>query len=192
MIRAIIFDCFGVLVADGWHPFKHRYFKDDPEKDDEASKLGDLSNNGSINYEQFLQQIGELAGLSARQVGREISQNAPNIELFEYIDSVKGKYKIGMLSNAASNWLDELFTPEQLDVFDGTVLSFDIGVNKPGKEAYIATAKKLGCRPEECVFIDDIQLYVEAAKAIGMHAIQYTNPKQTISDINSLISDVNN
>ncbi len=135
MIKAIIFDCFGVLTTDGWHPFKNKYFAQERLKFDEAGKINMMANDGQISYQQMLAQVSELAGISAAQLEQEVSSNVANEQLYEYIFELSKIYKIGMLSNAAGNWLDELFTSEQLQVFDATVLSCDIGVNKPEQGA---------------------------------------------------------
>ncbi len=193
MIKAIIFDVYGVLVTDGWHPFKFKYFKDDPEKDAEASRLNDLTNKGALGYQEFLQTVGELAGVKAREVQGELSKNAPNLQLFDYISTLKPTYKIGLLSNAAENRLDRLFTPGQYKQFDATVLSCDIAANKPEASAYSAIADKLGCELSECVFVDDIKRYVDGAIGVGMQAILYKFPEQVISDIRAVLAtDVNN
>jgi len=188
MIKAVIFDCFGVLVTDGWHPFKHRYFANDPEKNAEASRLNDLTNKGVLGYQEFLHMIGHLAGISSEQVKNKLSTNAPNEHLFELITELKTDYKIGLLSNAAENWLDELIGPENVELFDEIILSCDISANKPSKQAYEMTAQKLGCELSECLFIDDIKTYVEAAQSSGMKTIHYTTLEQTISDIKVLLS----
>ncbi len=192
MIKAIIFDCFGVLVTDGWHPFKNKYFDKEPDKNAEATKLNNMTNQGLITYQVFLQGVSELAGITANEVVQEISHNAPNLDLFDYIREVQLQFKIGILSNAAENWLDELFTPEQLKLIDATVLSCDISANKPDAEAYKAIASKIGCNISECLFVDDIYSYVEGAKKVGMQAIHYKDSDQAIAEIKALVAYMNN
>ena len=189
MIKAIIFDCFGVLTTDGWHPFKNKYFAHDSDKAKEATKLNGLANSGQIEFQQFLNQVGDLAGLSAQQVHYEISRNVANEKLFEYIKGLAVQYKIGMLSNAAQNWLGELFGPTRLEFFDGIVLSCDIGVNKPQKGAYEAIASKLNVRPEECIFVDDLTSYLHGAEAVGMTAIQYTDFDQFKTELEAVLKN---
>ncbi len=189
MIKAVIFDCFGVLVGDGWHPFKKRYFADEPEKDAEASRLNVLSNKGLLSYTDFLEGVGKLAGISAYQVMKELNQNPPNTQLFDYIRTLKPNYKIGMLSNAAENWLSTLVGKENEALFDAVVLSYDIGHNKPSPEAYQKAARALGVNVDECVFIDDIESYVVAAEHAGMKGVLYRTPEDTIADITAALED---
>ncbi len=62
--------------------------------------------------------------------------------------------------------------PEML-IFDDYVLSFELGMVKPEPAIYLEAARRAGCRPEECVFIDDMPENVEAAMKLGMAGILY-------------------
>ena len=62
--------------------------------------------------------------------------------------------------------------PEML-IFDDYVLSFELGMVKPEPAIYLEAARRAGCRPEECVFIDDMPENVEAAVKLGMAGIVY-------------------
>ncbi|HLZ15317.1 MAG TPA: HAD-IA family hydrolase, partial [Candidatus Saccharimonadales bacterium] len=156
MIRAIVFDCFGVLATDGWLPFKERYFGHDTQKFAAASDLGRAADAGLIDFDEFIGQVSALAQVTDLDARSQIEHNVPNDALFAYIrDALKPKYKIGMLSNAGADWLHELFTPEQVALFDAVALSYEIGVLKPAPRAYEVIAERLGVTPEACVFVDD-------------------------------------
>ncbi|MEO6109969.1 MAG: HAD-IA family hydrolase [Candidatus Saccharimonadales bacterium] len=176
MIKAIIFDCFGVLVSDGWLPFKRKYFGDTPALMEETTRLNHLVDAGALPYKDFIHSIAQLAHINTDEAHTQIENNPSNMPLFEYIQSeLAPHYTLGILSNAAENWLDELFTAEQLGIFTDYVLSFQIGVIKPQPEAYQAIATKLGVALDECIFIDDQPAYCEGAGAVGMKAIHYTD-----------------
>ncbi len=188
MIKAVIFDCFGVLTHDGWLPFRRKHFGDNPEKFNEATDLNKRSNAGFIEYGDFLQQIGVLAGMSAAEVRYEIEDNPTDAALFRYIRSeLKPNYKIGMLSNASDYHLDDIFTSEQVGLFDEVVLSYQVGTVKPDVAMYQAIANRLGVLPEECIFVDDQPWYVEAADQFGMHGVQFVDTETTIAKIGELL-----
>ena len=112
----------------------------------------------------------------------------PNEVLFDYIrDELKPNCKIGMLSNAGGNWLDDMFEPWQVALFDEIVLSYELGVVKPDPVMYETAAQRLGVLPEEAVFVDDIRRFVEAAKQYGMHGVHYREPGQVIAEIKGLL-----
>lgn len=188
MIKAVIFDCFGVLAHDGWLPFREAHFKDDPEKFDDATTLNKRSNAGLIDYDHFLEQIGQLAGVSAADARREIEDNPADTNLFSYIrTTLKPHYKIGLLSNASDYHLDDIFTAEQVGLFDEIVLSYQVGAVKPDPLIYQTIANKLGVLPEECIFIDDQPWYAEGASAIGMKGIRFVDAKTTIETLEELL-----
>ena len=64
-------------------------------------------------------------------------------------------------------------TYPELLVFDDYVLSFELGMVKPEPGIYIEAARRAACRPEECVFIDDMPENVEAAERLGMAGVIY-------------------
>ena len=191
MIKAVIFDCYGVLVTESYLAFKAKYFGDDQDKYDEAARLMDLNNEGRLEFSQFLVMIGEMAGLSGREVLHELDGNSPNVELFEYIRELKKDYKLGMLSNIGSGILKQLLTPQQIELFDELALSSEMGVIKPQREIYLQTADMFGLEPQECLFIDDRQGNVDGAIAAGMHAIHYRHFKQAKQEIDQLLNSNN-
>ncbi len=188
MIKAIVFDCFGVLTTDLWLDFRKNHFSHDAALDKQASILNRQSDLGKISYDDFIQQVAALAGISPSKTRLHIEGNVPNEQLFDYIRSeLRPKYKIGMLSNAASNWLDQIFTPEQIKLFDAIVLSYATGFIKPQPEIYQLTAKKLGLGPSECMLIDDREMQLEGARRTGMYTIQYKNFLQMKGELDAIL-----
>ncbi|HRF28961.1 MAG TPA: HAD-IA family hydrolase [Candidatus Saccharibacteria bacterium] len=117
-----------------------------------------------------------------------VSQHVPNTELLNFIrDELKPRYKIGFLSNVGDNLMDTLFTKEQQALFDDVVLSFEVGIAKPQPEIYELSAKNLGLDTTECVFVDDVQRYIDGAEVAGMEAILFTSTEQFKHDIAKLI-----
>lgn len=194
MIKAVIFDCFGVLTSDGWLPFKQEKFGADPDKFEEAGRINFLADSGKISKDQFVSQIAELAGVTAQEVVRASEANVANKPIFGLIRELrKSDYKIGMLSNVSGDWLDRLFTKEEVGLFDSLALSYDTGVAKPNRRAYEIICERVACDPQEAVFIDDQERYIEGAKLAGLHTILYKNMEQLESDLASIlkVSDSN-
>ena len=187
MIKAIIFDCFGVLTTDGWLPFKRRHFGDSPELHRRATDLNRQVDSGNIGYADFITGVAKLAGVSLVDAKRSIEDNVANKPLFGLIKSLKPQYKIGFLSNAGSNWVSELFSPEQASMFDAISVSSETGFVKPDRQAYLEIAEKLGVEAGECVFVDDQPRYCEAAKDAGMKAIEYRDFEQFKAELEAAL-----
>ncbi|MDQ3093631.1 MAG: HAD-IA family hydrolase [bacterium] len=190
MIKAIIFDCFGVLTTDAWLPFKTEKFGSNPEKFEEAGRLNALCDSGRISYEQFTQMIGELSGIPGEQVKKIISTNVPNTDLLDFIKvHLKPRFKLGLLSNAGANWLGELIGVENIKLFDAINLSSETGLIKPSPEAYTKILSELQAEePEEFLFIDDQERYCDAAKELGLKTIVHESNISTVEQINNLLA----
>lgn len=64
-------------------------------------------------------------------------------------------------------------------MFDDIVISGEVGLRKPEPEIFQLAARRLGLEPAECVFVDDLQLNVDGARAVGMTAILHTEYDET-------------
>lgn len=187
MIKAIIFDCFGVLSTEAWLPFKTKHFAYDRELFEQASNLSRQADRGLISHEDFMRAIAELAHITPTEAIKAIARNVPDEQLFAYINELKAAYKIGLLSNVAGDYLYQIFSPDQLALFDTMTLSFESGFIKPQEQAFEAAAKQLGLDVSECVFIDDQQRNIDGAHAAGMLAILYHDVAQLQHKLSALL-----
>ena len=46
----------------------------------------------------------------------------------------------------------------------------------------------LGLTPQECVFIDDLEVNVTAAEAVGMTAVLHADPAATVARLGEILS----
>jgi HAD superfamily hydrolase (TIGR01509 family) len=187
MIKAIIFDCFGVLTTSGFRVFRDKYFDGEPEKHRLALDLMSQQNLGLLTYKDFIKKVAALAKVSEETVKEYMDENKANEPLLNYIRSeLKPKYKIGLLSNAGDNWLNDLFHNKDTELFDDVVLSYKVGYIKPDPNIYLLAAKRLEVEPVECVFIDDNPGHCSSAREVGMKAIFYedfSNAKEQLQKI---------
>lgn len=189
MIKAVIFDCFGVLTTDGWKQIREEYFLHDPAKMQHANDIDKAVNAGFMHYDDFIKEIVQMTGLNEDEIRTRMNGTTANKMLFSFInDELKQKYKIGMLSNAADNWLNEMFEPHQVGLFEEVVLSYEVGAAKPDERMYQTVVNRLGVQYDECVFIDDSERYIVAAQDLGMQGIYHTDTNETIQKIKELLS----
>ena len=64
MIKAVIFDCFGVLATDGWLPFRDKHFGGNPELLEEARANSIRVDSGLMAYEEFIDWLARSSGMS--------------------------------------------------------------------------------------------------------------------------------
>lgn len=176
MIKAIIFDCFGVLYV-------HRgpeYIKNHASNYERVKRqLQDLSNQtdyGLISQNDYEQQVAELTGLSVGDVNRHVLQGfGRNAELVDYIESsLRPHYKIGLLSNISRGTMEQFFTKKEREqLFDAAALSSETGMIKPSLAAFINICELLGVDTSEAIMVDDNVENCRGAELSGMTAVEY-------------------
>lgn len=190
MVKAIIFDLFGVIRPDAL-PAMYEKFGGDPERDAQfihdtigAANRGLIPNSRSVFAERF--------AITPEQWQAAFDEYAGNDQrLLDFIVALRAEYKTGLLSNVSRGRLPELFGPGELEKsFDAAVASGDIGYAKPEPQAYETVADRLGVRLSECVFTDDQEDYCDGARAVGMQAILYKSFGQFKDDLSKVLSDV--
>jgi FMN phosphatase YigB (HAD superfamily) len=173
VIKAVIFDCFGVVRTDALDN-AYRSKGGDPDKDREfIENTIQAANSGKIvgSIPVFARHLG----IGDKEWFEAITSiSSTDMKLLAYTQELRKKYKIGMLSNISKGGLLRHFEPGFLEqYFDEVIESGSIGFAKPEARAYEITAEKLGVRLDECVFTDDRPDYIEGAQAVGMKTILY-------------------
>jgi FMN phosphatase YigB (HAD superfamily) len=194
MIKAIIFDLFGVLVTEGFKQFCDTYFPGDITKRRRAIALVTDHDSGYITQDQYMKGLADLAGINVAIVNQHMSGNQPNNLLINHIKrELKPSYKIGVLSNSGGNYVRNLLEPQDLEIFNDIVLSYRHGIVKPQAEIFELAARRLGVKTKECVFIDDSQNHCEGARHAGMQALFYQDFPQMKRNLEKLLAaDTNN
>jgi len=106
----------------------------------------------------------------------------------EWVKELKKKgYGVYYLSNFS--YPAERDCPEILEFCayaDGGILSYQEKVIKPDPEIYQLLMERYGLAAEECVFLDDTEKNVVAAKELGMQGIWFQNKTQAEKELHSL------
>jgi epoxide hydrolase-like predicted phosphatase len=188
MIKAIIFDCFGVLVTSSYEPFKAQYLHNDKELIDKFMAIENRSSRGEISLGEAEKEFASLAGISFQETAEFLQDNPRNKLLLRLISQdLVDKYKISMLSNIADDRIGEMFTSDDIKLFDDMVLSYQTGLAKPDTRIYKLAAERLSLEPEECIFIDDNTYYCDGAAEIGMKTIRYESFKQMKNELDKIL-----
>ena len=192
MIKAVIFDFFGVLAVRGVGSFSKTYYPNDAEKIKLTEDLQDKLNLGTLGYDGYIDGLAKVGGVGREEVLRYTEDYKANAELLDCIQrELKPKYKIGIISNAGDDWVDEVLGSDT-KLFDDIVLSYKVGIIKPEPEIYEISTKNLGVRPEEAVFIDDILKYCQGAEAVGMNTIWYKDFDQFKTELETILASGTN
>lgn len=199
MIRAIIFDFGRVISAQKPASLFRRY----EEELDLAPGMLNRIMFGTESWQQVLvgrktlddywREIGPALGLhNPGDIdafrSRYFSDEEVDSGVLDLIRSLKGCYRLAILSNAPprlSKWLADWGI---LDLFDVVVCSGDEGLVKPDRAIFELVLARLGVSPEEAVFVDDTLGHVQAASALGLHAIHFTTASALETDLDALLN----
>jgi len=94
--------------------------------------------------------------------------------------------RTGLISNS---WGDALEYDRDAfaDLFDGWVISHEVGLRKPDPAIYALGAERIGLPPEACVFVDDLGGNLKPAKAMGMATVRHATAEETIPQLEELL-----
>lgn len=102
---------------------------------------------------------------------------------------VRELHAAGIRLLGLTNWSDELYYPyaaprfEVLRMLDDVVVSGEVKVAKPDPRAYEIVAERSGLPLDRLAFVDDKQLNVDAAAALGMDPIVFTDAAALRADL---------
>jgi 2-haloacid dehalogenase len=186
---AIIFDFGGVVVH--WDPrLVYRRFL---ESDEAISRFFKEVGFYAWNLEQ---DRGRPWPDAVRELSSQFPHHHDLIRAYDQFweDSVsgpiEGTVRILERLHAAeyrliglTNWSSEKFrmTQKRYDLFrlfDDIIVSGEVGHVKPDQEIFDLTLRKIGCRAEECLFVDDSAKNVTKAVEMGFQTIQFQSPEQ--------------
>ena len=175
MIKAIVFDCFGVLVGNGFWDVYDAAGGDSLKDSEFIENILKKANSGTISNEEFRASIAKKIGISTYDYQQVVEhEERPNLPLFKYIKSdLKSKYKIALLSNANRGVIERKIPSRLRALFDEEIISGEVGYLKPDKKIFELTSNRLSVDYEEMVFTDDLQRYLLPASELGMHTLLY-------------------
>ena len=200
-IRAVISDFGGVLTNPLWEAFAGWNSKvgADPgllgtALQKAAEQRGEhplyALEKGEISEDEFTAAVQEQLPDEIQLAGfREVyfSHLHPNEPMIDFMRDLRRRgLRMAMLTNNVREWEPLWRAKLPVDeIFELVVDSAFVGMRKPDREIYELTLERLGgaVRPEECVFVDDIDVNCTAAEDLGMIAVHYVSSEQAIADV---------
>ena len=189
MIKAVVFD-LGMVVFD-WQIIYREFAKEIDVPFDELMRvffsLTEKASTGKQSLEEFLQEFTKAVGhpdkwqdLRKKEVVGFVLIE-PTIELLKELE---GRFRLAALTNAEPGIIDEIEEKFKIKKYFELVVDSSVeGIMKPDKRIYEITAERLGVKPEECLFIDDLKENVEGARKVGFKAIQFGDPVEGVKEI---------
>ena len=202
MIAALVSDFGGVLTTPLFQAFAA--VQDDtgitgPQLRDAMRSLTESrGENPLFPLERGEMSEAEFMGLLSGELGVELHRFAetyfealaPNEELFAYYRGLRERgVRLAMLTNNVREWEARWRAMLPIDeVFELVVDSAFVGMRKPDPRIYGLTLSRLGLEAGACAFVDDLEVNVEAASAVGLQAIRFETNEQVMAEIDALLS----
>ena len=198
MIRNIVFDMGGVILDFNVKKTVEEYFPEEyreiVKKNVFDSELWRSLDRGTLEFSEALPLMLKTLPKETHALVKDMVTDfypymPPFDDMYDFIALLKkAGYKTYLLSNASVRVFDRFFNIPALSLLDGLFISALYGYIKPEKEIYEAFFKKFSLVPEECFFIDDNAVNIEAAKKLGMDGYVYKAPD--ISDLKTRLSSL--
>jgi epoxide hydrolase-like predicted phosphatase len=194
--RGLLVDYGGVLTTDLFKSFSAfceseglapetvgRRFREDRE----CRQLLIGLETGAIPEEEFEPQFATLLGVTAPGlIDRLFAGSGPDqVMLDAVLHARQAGVRTGLISNS---WGTRRYNREKLaELFDGVVISGEVGMRKPAPEMYTLGAQRVGLDPAECVFVDDLAFNLAPAAELGMATVHHSSAEQTVAELERLL-----
>jgi putative hydrolase of the HAD superfamily len=201
-VKAVAFDIGGVLERvddlDAWlDRWRQRLGLD---RADFEARLGNvdprgLIGTGEMSESEFRSGYRNAFGLSDADADDFMAQlwdwycGELDTELVAFARELRPAYTTGIISNSADGARREeqaRYGFEQL--VDHIVYSHEVGLVKPDRRIYELACERLGVAPDELVFVDDLQLCIDGATALGIHGVLHRSTPTTIAAVQALLA----
>jgi FMN phosphatase YigB (HAD superfamily)/DNA-binding XRE family transcriptional regulator len=178
-VRFVYFDVNGVLVR-----FFHRAFTqitdDTGARADLAENLFWRHNDALCRGQLSLQELNEIfdKGLNTQGFNWEnyyMGSVEPMPEMKEFVDWCAEHYSVGLLSNTAPGFLDEMRSRQLIPdlKYDAIADSSKIGAVKPEPKIFEAAQELAGVEPNEILLIDNERPNLTAADKAGWQVLSF-------------------
>jgi epoxide hydrolase-like predicted phosphatase len=142
---------------------------------------------GKIEEAAFEQGFGGLLGIAhAGLIDRLFARVGPDAAMLGAVRAARAAgIRTGLISNS---WGTRRYDRALLEeLFDGVVISGEVGMRKPAPEMYRLGAERAGAAPQACVYVDDLPFNLPPAEQLGMATVHHTSAEQTLPELERLL-----
>ncbi len=195
--KGLLVDFGGVLTTNVFESFRSfcetegldpnaflTLMREKPEARDDLRRV----ETGEITEQEFCVILGGHLGVVETDglIDRLFAGMQPDEPM---IAAVKRAKELGIRTGLISNSLgegryDRSTFPE---LFDGVVISGEVGMHKPNADIYLLGCERAGVAPADAVFVDDLRENCAGAEAVGMAAVLHRGAETTIPELERLL-----
>ena len=196
-LRGLLVDFGGVLTTNVFDSFRvfcqsegldADAFLTLMSEDKEARRQLRRVETGDIDEDEFGVILAEKLGVSDSEnlIDRLFAGMQADKPMIDAVKRAKAAgIRTGLVSNSiGAGRYDRSTFPE---MYDGVVISAEVGLHKPQPEIFLMGAERAGVAPEQCVFVDDLRENCQGAEAVGMTAVLHRGAETTLPELERLL-----
>jgi HAD superfamily hydrolase (TIGR01509 family) len=183
----IIFDFFGVVGSEVAPFVLPKHMPQDRAVEVKRTLVLD-ADLGRITQDEMFEKLSAISGVSARALEADFwSYVQIDPAMVAMIESLKPKYRIGLLTNATTPFIRQIIERHDLEhLFDAVLVSSEEHMAKPDPAFYLRLLGRMGAAPAQAVMIDDNPENVAGAVAAGMQGVLFTSATKLAADLKAL------
>lgn len=194
-IRALFWDVGGVLLTNAWDHQERdqavvRFLLSKSEFEARHQELVPAFEEGKLTLDDYLERV---VFYEPRTFSKEdfkqflFSLSRPKLQSLELARALHAKYVMGTINNESRELNQYRIENCGLtDIFDLFVSSCFVGLRKPDERIYRLALDLTQHTADECCFIDDRLVNIEAATKVGMKTVLMKDPQQLRRDLEAL------
>ena len=196
-ITTLFLDIGGVLLTNGWdHNIRmhaaEKYDLDYNEMNERHHLTFDTYEEGKLSLDEYLNRV---VFYQERSFSREefkkfmYDQSKPYPDMIELIRGLKAQYnlRVAAVSNEGRDLTSYRVQQFKLETFmDFFVSSCFVHYRKPDEDIYRIALDISQAKPEQVVYIDDREMFVEIARGLGITGIIHTSHDATRKSLEGL------
>ena len=197
MIRLLLFDWADVCGLYDLRVFNTFLESQGYSVDIARAHFGELKpafDRDQISEEEFWSKMAEklkFKGHWSELANANQKNLKPNQPLLEYIQTIKNKVHIALLSNLDKTSIQAIQNKLNLkDYFEKVYFSYEYKTGKLDKPLIDKLLVDFNVKPEEILFIDDFQGNLEKAEKYGMKTLLYTDVETVKKELNKILGGI--
>ena len=195
--RGLLVDWGGVMTTNVFDSFRAFCEQEglDPEAVGQRFRSDPVSREllvgletGALPEAEFERRFGAVLGVDAvGLIERMFTGGVPDEAMQDAVRHARSAgIRTGLISNS---WGTGRYDRGLLaELFDGVVISGEVGIRKPSPEIYVLGARAIDLEPAVCVFVDDLRFNLAPARELGMATVHHVQTEETIAELERLLS----
>jgi putative hydrolase of the HAD superfamily len=193
-VTALFWDVGGVILSNGWDRADRskavkKFGLDWEEFEDRHELASPAYETGQITLDTYLKRAvfyrkRDFTQDEFRAFIFAQSEEFPESRAILSGMAATGKYLLATVNNEGLELneyrIKQFHLRREFNVFFSSCY---LGIRKPDEGIYRLALEVTQRRPEECLFIDDRELNLECARALGMRTIQFQDAAQLRQDL---------